>query len=220
MAVKRLLCLPKKTRKGQSCLKLRYSLLLTDDRQCDQEQPACKRCVKAGRQCPGYQRERLFIHKSSTAVNESWKTTLVPRVKKDPAAEISTPTPSPTRDFSVSPEIQSQFLSFFIDSFVPSLMEHAVVVKGNFMRKLPARIGRSSLLDQAVMGLCAVFIGNQNQDENVQRYGSKVYAETVQKLRNTINNAKNPDEDMLFATVALQMYEVSYSHSFRIELQR
>lgn len=85
-----------------------------------------------------------------------------------------------------------------------------MAVRGNFMRKLPPRIGRSSLLDQAVMGLCAVFVGNQNADEKVQQYGSRTYAETVQKLRNTINNAKHPDEDMLFATVALQMYEVRY----------
>lgn len=85
-----------------------------------------------------------------------------------------------------------------------------MVVRGNFMRKLPPRIGRSSLLDQAVMSLCAVFVGNQNADEKVQQHGSKIYAETVQNLRNTINNATHPDEDMLFATVALQMYEVRY----------
>jgi hypothetical protein len=142
---------------------------------------------------------------------------LVPRVKKDSPAESSLPPIFPSANFNMAPEAQSQFLSFFIDSFVPSSAAQATIVRGNLINKLPALIGRSSLLDQAIMSFCSVYVGNQNRNEDVQRYGSRIYSETVQKLRSTINNAKNPDEDMLFATVALQMYEVGCPVSCQYE---
>ena len=46
--------------------------------QCDLGKPQCTRCVRAGRACEGYDRERHFVHTSSIDMQKSWKTVLGP----------------------------------------------------------------------------------------------------------------------------------------------
>jgi hypothetical protein len=108
--------------------------------QCDQRKPVCSRCDKGGFVCGGYKRERRFIHTSSLARQDQWQSVWRPVTDDKKAARRITL----TSGLGTRVELQSQFLSFFIDSFLPAPVDG--VDWGNIIDSLPSVLGQSQLL--------------------------------------------------------------------------
>lgn len=106
----------------------------------------------------------------------------------------------------MTPETRSQFLSFFIDAFLPAA--HDGVDRGNIIDSLPSLLGQSQVLDNSVAALCALFIGVTYKNHTLKQDAMRLYSDTLKGLLRSIKKVAIPPDDVLYATVVLGYYEV------------
>lgn len=103
---------------------------------------------------------------------------------------------------------RAQFLSTFIDSFLPAREDG--VDRGNIIDSLPSLLGQSQLLDNAITALCTIFVGVKNDDGCLQQAAMRLYSCTLKDMLCAIRRVSKPTDDILYTTVVLGYYEVSY----------
>ena len=140
-------------------------------------------------------------------VDEASKSVVV-AIQKKWNAPVSPSSPDMT------PEVRSQFLSFFVDAFLPA-PSHGLD-RGNIIDLLPSMLGQSPVLDNAITALCSLFIGKTYKDEALKQDALRLYTITLQGLLRSIQKVAVPPDDTLYATVVLGYYEVS-SHRLNCE---
>jgi hypothetical protein len=109
-----------------------------------------------------------------------------------------------TSGLDTSLELRSQFLSFFIDSFLPAPEDG--VDRGNIIDSLPSLLGQSQLLDNAITALCSVFVGVTYGDHGLKQDAMRLYSYTLKDML----HALKPTDDLLYTTVVLGYYEASH----------
>lgn len=179
--------------------------------QCDEARPECVRCVKNGHICTGYERQRVFIHKSASTVKDSQK--VIQRPKEKEIAQRSAGTLvaiNPVQQvprFNARPEVRSQLLASFINSFLPP----AQFLKTNkiLYETLPDLVGGSPLLDKTVISLSSAFVAKNNCDDRLLQYSTKLYGQAMELLHGKIMKGKGLGKDLLYTTIIFQVYEVS-----------
>jgi hypothetical protein len=166
-------------------------------------------------------RTRRFVHQSSDKPEIQWRSVFRPAADgnkndadenmRERAAAHNTPVVLSRVD--ITPELRSQFLSLFIDSFLPDPGDG--VDRGNVIHSLPSVLGHSQLLDNAITCLCTVFIGITNRDLCLWHDAMSLYCETLRTMLGSIkNSSKRPTDDILYTAVVLGYYEVSHLLTF------
>ncbi|EYE94473.1 Zn(II)2Cys6 transcription factor [Aspergillus ruber CBS 135680] len=178
---------------------------------CDETKPECLRCVKNGHICTGYERQRVFIHKSASAVNNSQK---AQRPKRKDAAKSNRPAGAiiavnlaeQVPRFNARLEVRSQLLASFINNFLPPAQ--LLKTNKNLYETLPDLIGGSPLLDKAVISLSSAFVAKNNRDDRLLQYSTKLYSQAMELLHRKIRMGKGLGKDLLYTTIIFQVYEL------------
>ncbi|KAE8144542.1 hypothetical protein BDV25DRAFT_166608 [Aspergillus avenaceus] len=177
---------------------------------CDETKPECLRCVKNGHVCTGYERTRVFIHKSSNALKEDSENlsrrpkTLRGRPKTLQVGRVEPEIPR----LNTNVEIRSQLLQSFIDWFLPAPQYICDKTGKNILQTLPDLSGSSLLLDKAVVALSSAFLAKQNQDKHLLQYSSRLYGNAIQTLHGKISTGGSLGKDILYTTIVFQLYEL------------
>ncbi|KAJ5363942.1 uncharacterized protein N7496_009655 [Penicillium cataractarum] len=181
---------------------------------CDETKPECMRCVKNGHECLGYERRRVFIQGASKTSH-----TLAHRPRDPPAEQSSSSetssSSSPEADsdipwFDVNPETRIQFVANFVDCFEPS----AVIRDGKYRTfthlqdTFPGFVGSSPVLDKAATALSAAFLAKTKQNNDLLTYSTRLYGQILQTVHSRIRSGRKCGQDLLFATVIFQIYEL------------
>ncbi|BDD54645.1 hypothetical protein MAP00_000246 [Monascus purpureus] len=193
---------------------------------CDLGKPQCDRCIRTGRVCAGYDKERHFVHTSSMNLRRSWRSVLDPppqgthrgsnrsrapqsRRRAGDGIRILASMPCPvSSSIDMAPEYRAQLLAFFMNAYMSPSPEHSQMVKANMILELPDQLGRTCILDQAIVALCSVFVGIVRKDASLQQYGGSMYGAAMQDLRIHIQHAEQPSDSVLYAIAVLQVYEI------------
>lgn len=115
--------------------------------------------------------------------------------------------------FNTRPEIRSQFLSSFIDSYLPPKDYLKNGKNTNMFLLLPSLMGSSPLLDKAIASLSSAFLAKQNSDDRLLQYSMKLYSSAMENLQGKIRLGKNLGKDLLYTTMVFQVYEVWLTHA-------
>lgn len=110
--------------------------------------------------------------------------------------------------FDARPEIRSQFLSSFIDGYLPPGQYLQNGTNMNLFQTLPGLIGNSPLLDKAIASLSSAFLAKQNQDDRLLQYSTKLYSSAMENLQGKIRLGRSLGKDLLYTTIIFQVYEV------------
>lgn len=191
--------------------------------------------MNGGFTCGGYTRERHFIHVSSNSPQTRWHTLWQPgkqslstttctrRLRSKTLEQEPEPEQPPDDTSSSPPEeaqllvpeveqpsstvpLRSQFLSHFIDVFLPSPNE--TVDRGNIISALPSLLGESKLLDDAITAVSTIFLGITNHDLRLKQDAMRLYSSTLQGMLRAILRSSKPSDDLLHTSVVLGYYEV------------
>lgn len=196
------------------------------------------KCVKNGHVCTGYERQRTFIHKSSTVQSayqpqQRPKDTSVSRRKQPVGAgpsisvgvgagplvvannhngpvniNLNIINGGSIPRFDARPEIRSQLLSSFVDTYLPTSQ---LLPNANLFKTLPGLVGGSPLLDKAIASLSSAFVATQNQDDRLLQYSTKLYSNAMETLQGKIKMGKSLGKDLLYTTIIFQVYEVRFA---------
>lgn len=110
--------------------------------------------------------------------------------------------------FDARPEIRSQFLSSFIDGYLPPGQYLQNGTNMNMFQTLPGLIGNSPLLDKAIASLSSAFLAKQNQDDQLLQYSTKLYSSAMENLQRKIRLGRSLGKDLMYTTIIFQVYEV------------
>lgn len=110
--------------------------------------------------------------------------------------------------FDARPEIRSQLLSSFVDTYLPTSQ---LLPNANLFKMLPGLVGGSPLLDKAIVSLSSAFVATQNQDDRLLQYSTKLYSNALETLQGKIKMGKSLGKDLLYTTIIFQVYEVRFA---------
>ncbi|KAL4891680.1 hypothetical protein BDV59DRAFT_203275 [Aspergillus ambiguus] len=176
---------------------------------CDETRPECRRCTEHGHVCTGYERERVFIHKSSTSMGEGpQKLVRRAHATADKGTHQLVPVEPEIPRCNTSVELRSQLFQCFVDCFVPSSEYIRDSTGKNILQTLPDLAGDSRLLDKAVISLSSAFLAKQNQDRHLLEYSTKLYGNAIRMLNGKIRSGSTLGKDVLYTTVVFQIYEL------------
>ncbi|GLA24109.1 hypothetical protein AnigIFM63326_010570 [Aspergillus niger] len=177
---------------------------------CDEAKPECNRCIKNGHVCTGYERKRVFIHKSSEAIEEG-ELKLVRRPQstsgKIPDRQLTRVEPGFPR-LNNNAEVRSQLLASFVGGFLPSSRHLQDGKDTNILKTLPELCGNSPLLDRALLSLSSAFLAKQHKDDRLLGYSTKLYNNSMEIMHGKIKSGKGLGQDVLYTTVVFQLYEL------------
>ncbi|CAK36879.1 mitochondrial ribosomal protein L27 family protein [Aspergillus niger] len=180
---------------------------------CDEAKPECNRCIKNGHVCTGYERKRVFIHKSSEAIEEG-ELKLVRRPQstsgKIPDRQLTRVEPGFPR-LNNNAEVRSQLLASFVGGFLPSSRHLQDGKDTNILKTLPELCGNSPLLDRALLSLSSAFLAKQHKDDRLLGYSTKLYNNSMEIMHGKIKSGKGLGQDVLYTTVVFQLYELIHS---------
>ncbi|KAL4928564.1 Zn(II)2Cys6 transcription factor domain-containing protein [Aspergillus undulatus] len=170
---------------------------------CDETRPECLRCTNYGHQCTGYDKKRVFvIGRPGATARKNAKLVPDSNLALIKAPEIDALRPN------VNPELRSQLLTTFIESYAPGRPYLQDSTGRNLLQTLPEIVRGSLILEKAGICLAAGFLASQNQDDRLLQYSSKLYGNTLRTLHGKITSGANLGQDMLYTTVLLQIYEL------------
>jgi hypothetical protein len=190
-------------------------MLLTLEK-CDLEKPYCARCTRNGRACAGYERPRIFIHRSqkpsspgqiipSPNVHSTQRWTFyVPPLRDSPPLHRSP-------DSTVHE--QRQFIACFINGFCPVLdtsLKECDRLHHYWVYTLPHIHGTVDLLDRSILTLSAAFLGRNSNDVRLRKRSMVMYGHAIRDLAKVMSAPDFYPSDMVLATIhCLGMSEVS-----------
>ena len=175
-------------------------------KQCDLQKPECARCIKRGLSCPGYNRDRVFIHHTSVLP-------VGPFDPNNPGFQLalfrqSQVTALP-QFIQAGPQIRTQLSCEILDAYLP--LEPAgtcgvdawLYLIPNFLA-LP---NRSEMLERAISALSCIYVGKKHSDTRLLHQGVLCYTVSIRLMRKMLcRNTRIPD--VLYATVIYQVFEV------------
>ncbi|KAL4869133.1 hypothetical protein BDV12DRAFT_86769 [Aspergillus spectabilis] len=172
---------------------------------CDETKPECLRCTKYGHQCTGYERKKVFVHRSGTAAEKSQKLA--------PESNISLVKSSKNIGIprlNVKPELRSQLLTAFIEAYIPQRQYLHDIAAQHLLHTLPDLTGSggSAILERAAICLSTGLLAKQNQDDRLLQYSNMLYGNTLMALNGRITSGAKLGPDILYTTVVLQNYEL------------
>ncbi|KAE8411653.1 hypothetical protein BDV36DRAFT_305526 [Aspergillus pseudocaelatus] len=176
---------------------------------CDELKPECLRCLKNGHICTGYERSRVFIHKSPNEMEDgAQKLTRRPKALLDGPRTHQVDQVGPEIQLNTNVEVRSQLFQSFIDSYLPQSKYICDRTGKNILQTLPDLSGSSLLLDKAVVALSTAFLAKQNQDRNLLQNSTQIYGNAIQMLNGKISSGRTFGKDVWYTTIIFQIYEL------------
>ncbi|OCL11126.1 hypothetical protein AOQ84DRAFT_387053 [Glonium stellatum] len=195
---------------------------------CDETKPACVRCTRFGRECPGYEKLAKFVYE-------------VPREGEGQGSflhvrELSRPNPRTGRRRNIenSPEVSENkqtsastgslgIPSAIVPPTQQDIQSLSVFMKNSsiqdayteiqWMRKwlsfIPSRLGTSKVLDDAVHCLVSHHVGRLSGQDQVVRRARLAYGQALLSLQQAISDPEQGvSSNTLCATLVLSLYEL------------
>ncbi|OKL57640.1 hypothetical protein UA08_06981 [Talaromyces atroroseus] len=184
---------------------------------CDLGKPECARCTKKGTPCPGYEKNRNFLHHMVVSRCASNGET-----RKRPVRQLVgylKPLALPT-GFNMNAEVRTQLFSTFMDTF---FAPDTSSLSGDddtwylLMTRFPALASESDLLDRAVIALVSLFLGKKTGDVRLGRHGTEIYSSALNVMARMLQRGCPPTLDMLYVGIVFHTYETlsSNGNTFR-----
>ncbi|KAK5798024.1 hypothetical protein VI817_004315 [Penicillium citrinum] len=176
----------------------------------------CARCIKRGITCPGFEKDRTFVHyNSKNRLAGSHASPEVEASQSPATIEIIQRLPLP-RPVDSQPESRSQLFSSFHSNYFP--LDTVGLVGADVwyhlltgFAALPSKTGPSaSLLDKSMCALTCVGLGQMKQDQQLIYYGTSLYNAAIRHM-STMIHRNAPNEELLYATVIFQRLEPLFS---------
>ncbi|KAK2666318.1 Zn(2)-C6 fungal-type DNA-binding domain [Fusarium oxysporum f. sp. vasinfectum] len=200
--------------RSKACLNCRARKL-----KCGLEKPYCARCTRNGRECGGYERPRIFVHRFQKSGTPTHTTSPLPAVVSGTPHRWKFYV-APPEDDSVpilkSPDLkiheQRQLIARFVNDFCPSLdstLNACERLHHYWVYVLPQIHGTVDLLDRAILTLSAAFLGKTAGDVPLQKLCLVMYGYAVNDLYKAISVVNFcPNDAVLAAIMCLGMSEI------------
>ena len=154
---------------------------------CGLQDPACLQCVKGGWLCPGYEVEsRFHAYKSSTKSSDDEATSRSSGSTATPTESVVERHTTTTRWIFVFPPSKEESLRnelVFKITFNAVAARLMVISNADILQQIPARIGQSRALDDAVACICKPpTLASQSPSE----FPSRLYANALTSLQRAL----------------------------------
>ena len=185
---------------------------------CDETRPSCKRCVKAGTQCPGFPQDVFkFVdetqdvsqrHAPATEEREANQTT-ESAVTAPVKSEQTTPQIVISDELGLSGPRENVYICYLLERFF-SLSARYQDLNGHreWISICLAESNQLPTASLAIRCLAAGFFGRRHHQEGITAFAGQGYGQALRSLHNLL---RQPDgaqsHDAIAATTALNMYE-------------
>lgn len=174
---------------------------------CDEIRPACSRCRRGSRNCPGYVRPMKFIDEGVRVRSRCAQ--VVPSQNLD----ISSPSHSTIQ--------RAQLVANFVEDLYPlgpGPIQHSFL--GGWLWLVPSAMHEHCTLDLAAESLASVYFAKKSQSTAVLVRGYEAYSRALPQLSRALQNPKHRSSlETLCATLLLVHYEVSGFQNRRSSLK-
>lgn len=213
-------------------ISLVFEKLLTDITQCSLEKPHCRTCIKASRDCLGYERDTIFIHDTRTSggaptsyrkMQQAKDVTNVPKQvdKWFDAAEEAEGAPRFGLSTSVITKIilpsthsvyGQQLLSNFLSSSnlgSKSMDQNERGLAGSWFEMLPTLPGMTTALEISALAISTASMGRANGDISMVHESRRLYTKGLRELQRALwSRSLMYKAETCAACVALVIYEI------------
>ncbi|KAF2100490.1 hypothetical protein NA57DRAFT_74097 [Rhizodiscina lignyota] len=191
---------------------------------CSLERPHCFQCIKSGRQCLGYQKERVFVTSapSSEPYATSWRPDAYSKTTEEPQRPVAAahtaavvplvkPIAVPRNESLEKSAIRQSVLSTFLSSRL-----HQAAKSGaraiSWIAMIPDLPQTTQALEMAAFAVCTARIARSSLfdvDDRLVHESLKLYGQGLQATRRALSDPKLMWKDeVLVACVLLGLYEV------------
>ncbi|KAF2672373.1 hypothetical protein BT63DRAFT_194719 [Microthyrium microscopicum] len=189
---------------------------------CTLERPECAQCMKSGRVCLGYQRDRIFVHSDANTVAEKSRGQVKPRVitTSSPSTDTSWSSPSSIDsrfDLEVDPDaslslsstaLRNYVLSDFISGY-KGLYQLRNASTPNWLRIIPTHANPTKALETAAFAVSLGTLGDTLQNRDMLSESLRLYTRGLNDMQAALYDPKLMyEDDTLAACMLLAMYEI------------
>ncbi|KAH7409172.1 hypothetical protein BKA64DRAFT_389110 [Cadophora sp. MPI-SDFR-AT-0126] len=189
-------------------------------KKCDEKRPQCTQCVRSGWTCPGYQTRWKFVDEVprlkeyyadnmyvlDVADSKNSETTV--DTLRNEQFMIWTPSSVPRY---INPNPLGSAFVYSLDSNVAGKLFPLRLI-GSFYQFIPARLGRSTALDDAIECICSIYSKAIPGPNEISKDIYENYAKAIASLRTSINDPTlQMESETLCASIILQLCELVVS---------
>ncbi|KAJ5110642.1 hypothetical protein N7532_001177 [Penicillium argentinense] len=170
---------------------------------CDLGKPECMRCLKRKTPCPGYDKDRIFVHNQTTSQGEG-NGSHVRYLGR--ARQLILPLA-----VSSGPVVRSQVVSTFLDASFPADIgfSDAVDALPNLVVNITMRPSKSEMLERALVAASCMYLGRIKQDDALVCTGVQHYDIAIRHMSGMLYRKAHTD-DMIYTTVIFQLLQSLY----------
>ncbi|PVH88651.1 hypothetical protein DL98DRAFT_580217 [Cadophora sp. DSE1049] len=186
-------------------------------KKCDEKTPQCTQCVRSGWRCPGYQTRWKFVDEVPRLEEYYAGNTYVLDIADSKKSETTIDTirneqlmiwtaSSVPRYLNTNP-LGSAFV-YSLDSNVAGKLFPLRLV-GSFFQFIPARLGRSAALDDAIECICSIYSKRLPAPNEISKDIYESYARAIASLRTCLDDPTlQMESETLCASITLQLCEL------------
>ena len=185
---------------------------ITNEIQCDERLPGCKRCETYGRPCPGYHYGFKFVpgrpYRRRRIRGMDSKKAVSSHVDEE-FQDIYQPLIEP---FGLANANILQSLNILIDDFSTTpFSPSSPHIVPRWFGFLPGIHGRNMTLDAAIKSFTAHHLGNITGNSQMIHYAQSAYVEALWRLRKSLNKpTERFSSDIFCSVMLLSLYEVRF----------
>lgn len=193
-----------KLHKGSALTKANYSKA---KKRCDQELPACGRCVRLGKACGGYRDLSGLIFKNETANVTRRASSQSGNSQSEASQSAASSSAATTRN--PSPEKESTARSFFFSQFVTA--SHLSFLDS---------VSVDEFLSKPIVACATAVMANRENDTKAKEAARRSYVEAITATNAALRHPRKVREDnTLVAVSLLAVFEVKTATSFLSKLE-
>ncbi|KAG8164676.1 hypothetical protein KVR01_004951 [Diaporthe batatas] len=194
---------------------------------CDYQRPECTQCMKAGIQCGGYERERIFVHSTASsqrAVVEARETNPAARKLDSPPSRGGQPSSlalthrrhskDEATEITLSGSLsrtasEEKYISLFWDSFLPKSRDRSA--SREWARSSQHLFRTEPALRSAVLAVSLGMLGERENCRWMKENGLKAYGRALLEETVALRSPSRVKSDaVLLATKFMTTYEMLF----------
>ncbi|KAH8724800.1 hypothetical protein GQ44DRAFT_654167, partial [Phaeosphaeriaceae sp. PMI808] len=180
---------------------------------CDEARPNCQRCAKAGFECSGYERERIWRNSSMVAVAEL--SSPIPHIENRIMTKVQ-PEAASGGVGSLSPPPELSLVAFRDNICLTWMLANHVWRSSGIIWLEHAASGKlGSLSLHATYALSQTDFGCANHQPDIERRGITLYGQTLSQLAAQLTNLHHGVQNLIVPIIVLMMYAVSHVQADR-----
>ena len=183
---------------GMYCPLSLRSISTDIEHQCDETKPECERCKRSGRNCEGYDRYPVFIHRTQTGYK---KRAPLEEVKKTPTTVIS----------FASPDAEAtRLISWFWESFARSPpSKYALQSPSHWLDHFIHSSTSNATLHKALLAVSVTRLSRTSDRPDIIKYGRRMYTQSLGLTRKALADPQlSLHDDILATSCVMTLYEL------------